>query len=368
MNIKLLRNFILPLIALLGIGLGVWLAIQDNKTLAPNTPVILPPYPPYSSYIAGSGLIQAIPSNISIGSTYSGLVTNVYVRVGTPIKAGVPLFKLDDTILIALLNVQKAEFALAEANLNALLEAPRYEDVLIAKDLVRQAKGTLGQAKDQLQNVQNLSDTRAISIEEVHNRQFAVEIAEAELANAEDSLLKLAAGTWVPDIEISKKQLLVAKANIEEIETRIKLLTVTSPIDGEVLQVNVYEGEFVAANDLSQPQAEAKMIVGFTKRLYVRVDVDEYDAWRFSKAAAATAFLKGNPRIRIPITYEYTEPYVIPKKSLTGSTTERVDTRVLQIIYSFDPKDFPVYIGLQMNIFIEAPSLFTYDNHQESTS
>ena len=48
------------------------------------------------------------------------------------------------------------------------------------------------------------------------------------------------------------------------------------------------------------------------------------------------------------------EPYVVPKKSLTGESTERVDTRVLQVLYSFSTDDLPVYVGQQMDVFIEA--------------
>ena len=49
------------------------------------------------------------------------------------------------------------------------------------------------------------------------------------------------------------------------------------------------------------------------------------------------------------------EPYVVPKLSLTGDSAERVDTRVLQVIYSFDRGELPIYVGQQMDIYIEAP-------------
>ena len=48
---------------------------------------------------------------------------------------------------------------------------------------------------------------------------------------------------------------------------------------------------------------------------------------------------------------------MLPKKSLTGDSAERVDTRVLQVLYSFDPKSLPVYVGQQMDVFIEAPPI-----------
>jgi hypothetical protein len=53
------------------------------------------------------------------------------------------------------------------------------------------------------------------------------------------------------------------------------------------------------------------------------------------------------------LTFCRVEPYVIPKKSLTGDSTERVDTRVLQVLYTFDPGEKPIYLGQQMDVFIE---------------
>jgi hypothetical protein len=89
--------------------------------------------------------------------------------------------------------------------------------------------------------------------------------------------------------------------------------------------------------------------------MHVRVDVDENDAWRIRPDAAAEASLRGNSSLKTPLTFVRIEPYVIPKRSLTGESTERVDTRVLQIIYSFDPSTIPVYVGQQMDVSIQAP-------------
>jgi hypothetical protein len=47
------------------------------------------------------------------------------------------------------------------------------------------------------------------------------------------------------------------------------------------------------------------------------------------------------------------EPYVIPKKNLTGDSTERVDTRVLQVIFGLD-SGAPVYAGQQLDVFVNA--------------
>jgi hypothetical protein len=102
-------------------------------------------------------------------------------------------------------------------------------------------------------------------------------------------------------------------------------------VDGEVLQVNVRPGEFVGA-----PPSQALVVLGNVTQLHVRVDVDEYDIPRFIADAPARATLKGQPNDSFPLRFVRIEPYVVPKKSLTGDNTERVDTRVLQVIYAID--------------------------------
>ena len=86
------------------------------------------------------------------------------------------------------------------------------------------------------------------------------------------------------------------------------------------------------------------------------MDVDEADAWRVRSDSPAIARLRGNPTIAVALSFVRFEPYVLPKRSLTGDTTERVDTRVLQAIYAFRPNDFPGFVGQQVDVFIKAPT------------
>ena len=99
-----------------------------------------------------------------------------------------------------------------------------------------------------------------------------------------------------------------------------------------MLQVNIRPGEFAQAGVSGTPL----LILGNVDPLHVRVDIDENDAWRFRKGGKAVAFLRGNRNFSTELTLAYVEPYVVPKRSLTGDSTERVDTRVLQVLYSFD--------------------------------
>ena len=75
---------------------------------------------------------------------------------------------------------------------------------------------------------------------------------------------------------------------------------------------------------------------------------------RASRLRRRSATFKATIKISTKLQFVCFEPYVIPKVSLTGAPTERVDTRVLQVIYSFERGDLPIYVGQQMDVYIDA--------------
>jgi len=97
----------------------------------------------------------------------------------------------------------------------------------------------------------------------------------------------------------------------------------------------------------------AGKVVRGRDKLILRVDINENELIRFKQKTQAVAFIRNQPNLKIPLHYEYTEPYIVPKTTLTGLSTERTDLRVLQALYSFDKPDFPVYAGQQLDVFIK---------------
>jgi HlyD family secretion protein len=232
---------------------------------------------------------------------------------------------------------------------------PRPEEVPEAQARVKEAEASLADVKNQLALAESIKDKRAISEEELWRRRYAVQVAEAKLGQARAQLALLKAGSWKPDIDVAGAEVAAAEAQVKATQTDIERLTIRALIPGQVLQVNIRLGEFAQAGVLQTPL----MLLGNVDRLHVRVDVDENDAWRVRSEAPAMAFVRGNREIKTAIQFVRTEPYIVPKRSLTGDTTERVDTRVLQILYGFDRGELPVYVGQQMDVFIEAPQLET---------
>ena len=159
----------------------------------------------------------------------------------------------------------------------------------------------------------------------------------------------LLAGSWEPDRLIARAAVLQAEAEVEQIRTEIDRATVRSPIDGDVLQVNVRAGEQVNAQPM-QPL----MVLGNLSRLHVRADISEHDIPSFDRAGRVLARLRRAPEREFPLKYVRVEPYVVAKRSLTGNNAERVDTRVLQVIYSIDELADAMFVGQQVDVFIES--------------
>jgi len=296
----MIRKYLLPILALAGIILGIVVAVNGAKKVVPAAPVSPPAQSPYKVFVVGAGIIEASTENIAIGTTVGGVVAQIYVQIGSKVKVGDPLFTLDNRTL-------RAEIALRES-------------------AIKVVEAQLADAKDELAFNENISDKAAVSAEDTNKRRNTVRIVEHQLAQAQAQL---------------------ASSN-----TELEKLTVRAPVEGQVLQLKVHLGEFAPAGTLVQPL----ILLGSVEPLHVRADVDEDDAWRIRSGAVATGCLRGNKDISTPLTFVRFEPYVIPKTSLTGDSTERVDTRVLQVIFSFTRGDLPLFVGQQMDVFIDAPT------------
>lgn len=345
----MIRKYIIPLIAVAGVLFAVWTALQSAKPVVPAKPIAEPARSPYSTKISGSGIVEASTRNLAIGSHVSGIVTRVYVSVGARVKPGDPLFLLDEQKQRADLAVREAALAEAQSRLRRLQEAPRKEELPPAQERVKEAEANLEDLRFQLKIVEGISDRRAISVEELNRRRFAVQAAEARLARARADLKLLEAGSWKEDIEVAQANVARAEAEVRAARVEIERLTVRAPVAGEILQINIRPGEFAQSGALAQPL----LLLGNLDKMHVRVDIDENDAWRFKPEAPAMAFIRGQPKFKTDLTFEYVESYVIPKRSLTGDSTERVDTRVMQVIYSFKRGTLPIHPGQLMDVFIE---------------
>jgi multidrug efflux pump subunit AcrA (membrane-fusion protein) len=341
----------LPILAASGFAFATWRVAQAARPLPPARPAADPATAPYESKIAGAGLVEARSQNIAIGTAVSGLVVSVDVQVGGRVKKGDALFHLDERDKAAELAVRLCALGSAQAELARLEALPRPEDLPPAAARVATAESVLADSAQQLALAESVQDKRAISTQELDRRRFAVQTAKAQADQARADLARIQAGAWAPELELARAALRAAEARVAAQRTEIERMVVRASVDGTILAVNLRPGEYAQAG----PAATPLMLLGDIERLHVRVDIDENDAWRFRPGSKALAFVRGNRELSVPLEFVRVDPYVIPKRSLTGESTERVDTRVLQVLFSFDPAALPVYVGQQMDVFLESP-------------
>src|SRR4030081_706416 len=342
-----------PLIAAIALVFAVGAVLAMKPVRHPEPPLSAPPATKFESSVGAVGLVEANSENIDVSCAVSGMVTQLYVKAGDRVGQGQKLFSLDDRDLRADQQVKRTALEGAQARLAKLEQEPRVEDIPPAEERVREAQANLADAEVQVRLIESVTDKRAVRDEDVQRRRLAYKAAQARLAEVEAQLGLLKAGAWAPDIAVAKSEVAQAEAQVKMAETNIDRLTMGAPIAGVILQNKVRLGQFAQCGPLSEPL----MILGSVTPLHVRVDVDEHDAWRVRGGALAAASPRGNGSIRIPLEFVRFEPYVIPKKSLTGDSTERVDTRVLQVIYRIRDGGPSVYVGQQMDVYIDGSAI-----------
>jgi RND family efflux transporter MFP subunit len=301
------------LLALLGIVAVTLLVLRLKKPLPTPVPLVEPSRAPYDDSIGARGLVEAVNENVIVAPILPGLIMDIYVKVGDQVRKGDPLFRQDTRDATAKVAAQQAQVALLEAQ-------------------VKEAQVKIEDKKDDLARADRLLAQRVISEDVQKRRYFDLQAAESAFDSACANLL------------LSRAQLTQAEVNLD-------LLTVRAPRDGEILRQNMHEGEYAGVSP-SDPNAPS-LLLGETDRLQLRADVDEDSASRVIAGAPAVAYIKGMRSDAIPLRFVRIEPYITVKKSLTGDSTERVDTRVLQVIYQFDKTKVPVYVGQQMDAFID---------------
>lgn len=279
-------------------GFGVLVVLVRATTASsPMPPPLSPPAEkPFPKGIGASGIIEAIHENTQVGVPVAGLVKELPVRVWDKVKAGDVLLKLDDREMRARLITQQGELALREAE--------------------------LARARRQHERLARLSAAAQIK-EDLEIRADEIPVAEAAVANAQTA--------------------------IHQTHELLDLYIIRAPISGSILQVNTRPGEYITPATATPP-----LVLGSIDELQIRVDVDEQLAPRIQNKARAIAFRRGATSAPMPLDFIRIEPFIIPKRSLTGDSSERVDTRVLPVIFRIWPQPgLKAYVGQQVDVFIE---------------
>lgn len=307
----------LPIIAVIGLLAAVffiWSGQPDRELSEPErTPPRATGELADAARVAGSGVVEPSSEIIDIGTALSGLVTDLRVQPGDYVNKGQPLFTVDTRAIRSQMRQTAASISEARA---AIAEA-------------QAAEATAGR---QLALYRSVDDPAAISRAEVIR-------AEGEVNSARTRL------------QLARARLEAAQATANSARTELGRATVRAPIAGEILAVNIRPGEYLSTmGGGSPPYIE----MGQTRPLHVRIDIDEEQAPRLAMGAQAIVSPRGAANRQVKADFIRAEPLVVPKRSLTNAAAERVDVRVLQVIYRLPESNGLFRVGQQVDAFIPA--------------
>jgi multidrug resistance efflux pump len=339
-------KWLLPLVAAGMLVFAILHVVRAQQTPPNPPPPVEPARSPFGKTVAGAGIVE--PSNeasttsaIAVGSQLSGVIARINVHIGQTVKAGDVLITIDDRLY-------KAALARGEAT------------VAMSKAQLAQSKATLAQSKanlvfQQADNRQKEAEWRRVQMLKplaISDTDRDVARAAAETSAASVEQFKAAVAAAESAVNVAAKTVQQAEADRRTAEVNLDYCTIKAPVDGTVLQVNIRAGEYVTTFG-----AQSLVLMGNLDPLHIRVDIDEHDVPRaykyFESGGTATASPRGDPSKKYALEFVRVEPYVIPKKSLTGDNTERVDTRVLEVIYRVKDKNPELYVGMQVDVFLD---------------
>jgi len=348
-----------PTLAIVAVLFAVYHVSHSQTPLEQAEPPVLPAQSPYESKVAGAGIVEARSENIEIAADVAGVVKRVHVQEGDKVQPRQLLVSLDARDIQAEIEIQQAALKSAEAELERLKNQPRTEEIPPLEAAVAEAEARMSRAEDIYSRQERLTQQQVTTREELVIARTDLQSAQAQLKRAQADLSLLRAGAWEQDLLVARAAVDRMRAEVAKYVVELERHHIQAPVSHfagdedepivwEVLQTNIRPGEFVAT-----PAQDPIMILGDAGPRRIRVDIDEYDLPRFKPTGKAVAFARGDGSKSYPLEFVRVEPYVVPKRSLTGDNSERVDTRVLQVIYEFAEPTENVYVGQQMDVFIE---------------
>lgn len=329
----------------------------------PLPPVFQPAPNPYPRGIYANGIVesyQANGENINIYPEVSGSVVRVLVAEGQRVAQGTALLQLDDSVQRATAEQLKSQAEAAKTTLEELRAQPRKENLDVAQAQVGLAQANLKSADDQLAKQQRSYelDPESVSKDVLDNAVNAQKVAKANLDVVTRQYELTKAGAWRFDVKNQENQADALGKAYSAASALLAKYAVRAPADGIVMSVNAPVGSYLSPQGVYDSYTQGfgpALVMGTAKGvLAVRCYIDEILIPRLptGEKLSAQMFIRGTST-KIPLEFVRVQPYVSPKIQLSNQRQERVDLRVLPIIFKFRPPEgVPVFPGELVDVYV----------------
>ncbi len=358
-----MKNRMIFIISAIGILGGIVTAIYSAMAEPVLPPAFNPPANPYSSAIYAEGIVESVQSsgeNINMYPEVPGTVKEILATEGQQVKKGMPLLLIDDSVQKATAEQLESQAQAARAVLEELKAEPRKETLQVVEAQFDAAQASLKTAQDTLskQRAAYEMDPKSISKDALDTAINAEAAAQANLQVARRQLELTKAGAWLYDIQNQERQYHALEKSYLASSALLSKYTLRAPTDGIVLSIGTIVGNYVSPQGAyeSYTQGMSPVLVLGTPQtnLHVRCYIDEILVPRLpppSKIKAQMTIRGTN--VKIPLNFVRVQPFVSPKIELSDQRQERVDVRVLPIIFSFEkPKDVNLYPGELVDVYV----------------
>lgn len=291
------------------------------------------------------GVTEPSSRTLKIFSELPGTIREVFVKSGDRVARGQLLFELANETQVAEVRHRESLVRRAKAELAKLESWMRPEDRRMAEAHWHETRAMAQLAEFEKKRVESLAQQGAASdMELIHAREnHAAAKARADAALA--AYERTTAGPSSEELEVARAAVSEAEMHLKIAETYLAKTQVRSPIDGVVIYRYSEPGEVVLP-DVPKPVVS----IGNRDRLHLRADVDETDLGRVKvgQRVFATAEAFGPKRFAGEVVH--VEQALGRKNLYTYRPTEKVDTKILEVVIALDDgKALP--LDMQMTVW-----------------
>ena len=352
--------FILAIIGLVACLVSAYIFGIENK---PQPPAFSPASNPYGKGIYANGIIESYQlngENINIYPEVPGTIIKILVAEGQSVRKGMPLIMVDDSVQSATVAQLKSQAEAARVLFEQLKAQPRKETLEVAKALVEYASAGLKSAQDQLDKLRKSYELnpKSVSSDTLDNSENAVKVAKTNLEVVRKQYNLTKAGAWVYDIRNQENQYNALTKAYMASNALLEKYLIKAPSDGVILSINASVGSYISSqgayDTYTQGLGPVLVMGGAQDYMTVRCYIDEILVHRLPQPAQVSAkmFIRGT-EINIPLEFVRIQPYVSPKIQLSNQRTERVDVRVLPVLFRFaKQKNVTLYPGQLVDVYI----------------
>ena len=358
-----MKNKIIYIIAVAGILAGLISAYIYNRKLKVLPPVSVS-YNPYSKGIYSEGITESYQNNgenINIFPEVSGRVVKIFVKEGEFVKKGTPLIKIDDSQQKYATEQIKAQAYAALALLQELKAEPRNVNLTVAASQVKYAASQVKLQKDQLGKILSAYrlNPESISKNTLDTAKDSYYEAKASYKTAIDQYKLVKAGAWIYDIRNQEALYASLMKSYKSSESLLNKYILKAPVSGNILLIKTAAGDYISPQGSygTYTQSYEPVIVmgeGSADVMEVKCYIDEILVSKLPQGSRmkAVLFVRGS-NVKIPLEFVRVEPYIVPKIELSNQRTEKVDVRVLPVVFKFKkPGNLNLYPGELVDVYI----------------